>query len=434
MMNLLINAFMYLSYLLEGYITYMYFSTMFEYRQKSPITRIVSYTTGFSVLYLLFLLGSCVVNMFATLVVIMVLGVTVFESGLIKSLFHSGVIAVLLVISESLVISLFNMVFSVNAASINTPPVVVIVSIASKLMLFMACIFIESVAVKDRYCVKWSPLLFVVPVASILCLLIIFYQSSRLELSFFENVLNCGASVLLLCANMLVFYVYERSVKKEQELSQVKLSEQRKKLDYDYYRTLEDHRQESRVIIHDIKHHLNLIRCMAEDCGNSEVSEYVASLQKESYFCKSATLSGNKIADVILSQKSFMCRQKGIDFCFEHNNTDLGFVRDSDMCAILSNTLDNAIEAAQDSTEKCIYVRFYRSQSRGFCFLEVLNSCDKAPEKTGKGYKSIKQGRYHGVGLYSIRQTAEKYNGELITRYTEDKKFRTTVMLQDMSE
>ncbi len=430
-MDLIINISMYLSYLLEGYITYMYFGAMFERRQKSILTRIVLYITGFSALYVVYLLGNSAVNMVAAVVVMVVLGVAVFETGLTKALFHSGVIAVMLVISESLVISLFNMVFSVNAASINTPPVIVTVSISSKLLMFMGCRFITSIAVKDRYRSKWSPLLLLVPVASMLCLLIIFHQSARLTLSFFENILNCGVSVLLLCANLLVFYVYERSVQNEQELSQIKLSEQRRKLDYDYYKMLEEHRRESRIVIHDIKHHLNLIRCMAEDWGNSEVCDYIESIQKESYFCKSATLSGNKIADVILSRKSFVCRQKGIEFLLEHNNTDLSFVSDWDLCAVLSNALDNAIESAQKSEEKLVQVRFYRAQNRGFCFLEIINSCDKAPEKNHKGYKSTKSGKYHGIGLYSIRQVAEKYHGQLVTQYTEDKKFRTTVMLQD---
>ncbi len=429
-MALLINLSMYLSYLLEGYIACMYFSTVFECKEKSVLTRIVSYITGFSFLFAIFLLENSAINMVCSVLVMMLLGVIVFKTGWLKSLFHSAVVSVMLVASETLVIGLFNMLFNVNAASINTPPIVVIVSIASKLLLFVGCKFVGLFSVKDKTAGKLAPLLFIVPVASMLCMLIIFYQSARLCLSFMENVLNCMASVLLMSANLVVFYVYEHSLRNEQELARIRLSEQRQELDYDYYKMLEENRKESRVIIHDIKHHLNLISCMAQECGNTEIAVYVDSIQQETYFSKSVVLSGNRIVDVILSQKSSVCEKNGIKITIEHNNTDLSFVSDWDLCAIVSNTLDNAIEAAMNSKEKCIQVRLYSSENGCFYFFEVVNSCDTAHEKDAKRYVSTKKGRYHGIGLYSIRQAAEKYAGQMVAEYTADKKFRTTIMLQ----
>lgn len=429
-MALLINLSMYLSYLFEGYIAYMYFSTVFECRQKLVLTRTVSYIMGFSFLFVVFLIENSALNMVCSVLVMMILGVVVFKAGWLKSLFHSAVVSVMLVASETLVIALFNILFNVNAASIKTPPIVVIVSIASKILLFAGCKIISLFSVKDKTVGIWTPMLFIVPVASMLCLLVIYYQSARLRLSLFENVLNCLVSVFLMGANFLVFYVYERSLRNEQELSQLRLSEQRRELDYDYYKMLEENRKESRVIIHDIKHHLSLIRCMAQECGNTDIAEYIASIQNESYFCKSAVLSGNKIMDAILSQKILVCEKKGIEFSFEHNNTDLSFVGDWDLCAIVSNTLDNAIESAVNSGEKNIQVRIYRSENGCFYFFEVINSCDEAPAKNTKGFVSTKKGRYHGIGLYSIKQAAEKYSGQMKAEYTGDKKFRTTIMLQ----
>ena len=432
MMEVVINISMYLSYLLEGYISYMYFGAMFEHRINKRVQRIAVCMGGFTVLYGAFLLGSSAVNMISSLVVMTLLGVIVFKAPVLKSLFHSGVISVLLVISETLVISLFNMVFSVNAASINTPPVIVVVSISSKLLLFICCKFISSVADKDRYRSKWSPWLMLVPVASMITLLIIFYQSARLVLSIEENILNCAASVLLLVANLLVFYVYEKSLRNEQEISEIKLSEQRLTMDYEHYRILEEHRKEARIIIHDIKHHLNLIRTMAQDADKGDISDYIDSVQKESYFSKTEVLCGNKIADVILSQKSSLCKHKGIRFVFEHNNVNLDFVSDHDLCTILSNTLDNAVEAAENSRDKFVYVRMYRSSGEGgFYFLETENSCDILPEKQGKGYRTNKKGKYHGIGLYSINQVAQKYSGQVATEYG-DNKFRVTIMIQNL--
>lgn len=429
-MNLLINIVMYLSYLMEGYIACMYFTMMFEPRNKFASSHFCLYSVGFSLLYFVYFLKSAVVNMVCVLIVMTVAGMVGFYANWFKALFHSAVVSVLLVACETLVIALYNLLFAVNAASVNTPLVVVFVSITSKLILLGICRFIRIFSVKDKTVNKWNVILFAVPVASFLCMLINFNQSARLQLNFYENVINCIASVMLLSSNILVFYVYERALKNEQELSAIRLSEQRRELDYEHYRMLEEHRNESRVIIHDIKHHLNLIRCMAWESNDTDVARYIDSFQQTSYFANPSALSGNKIADAVLSQKRRICQEKGIMFSFEHNNADLSFVNDYDLCAIISNAMDNAIESAVKSNDKYIAVRFYSSENNCFCFLEFVNSCDTEPVKNSKGFLSAKSGRYHGVGLYSIKHAAEKYAGEMVTQYTQEKMFYTTVMLQ----
>ncbi len=429
-MSTVINISMYLSYLLEAYIAYMYFGAMFEQRYKSSVLRIILYITGFSLLYPIIFFESPVLNMIFSIAVMLTLGCLVFKSGVLKSLFHSVVVAGLLVGSETFVIALFNMVFTVNAAGLKTPAIVVIVSISSKILLFMICKVISLFAEKDKSADKRIILLFLVPVASMLCMLIIFYQSGRLELNSMENVLNCLVSLLLLGTNLLVFYVYERSLKNEQELSRIRLLEQRRELDCDYYRMLEETRNESRIIIHDIKHHLELIRCIAQENGDENIKDYVDSIQKASCFSKPCVLSGHRVVDAILSQKYLMCKNKGISFSFEHNNTDLGFVSAPDLCVLISNAMDNAIEAVQNSKDKVIEVSFYPSENNSFCFLEFVNSCDVKPRRNNRGFISTKKGKYHGIGLYSMQQTAEKYGGEMVLQYTDDKKFRTTIMLQ----
>lgn len=429
-MNLLINIIIYLSYLMDGYITCIYFSAMFEPRGKPALFRFVLYAVGFSLLFLVFLLDNSSVNLICNLLVMVVLGKLVCSVSWMKVLFHSTVMSMLLIACETLVIFLFNMFFDVNAESVNTPLVTVFVRITSKTLLFVVCKFICILSLKDRIIDKWMVLLFVVPVVSLLCMLIMFNQSTRLKLSFAENILTCISSTLLFASNLVVFNIYEYMLKKEQELTEMRISEQRRELDYERYGMLEENRKELRVVIHDIKHHLNLIRCMARENGDSDIANYIDSIQEAPYFDVPVLLSGNKIADTVISQKRVLCQKKGIEFTFEHNNTDLSFVSDFDLCAIVSNAMDNAIEAAEKSTDKFVKVSFYPSENNCFCFLEFINSCDEMPVSNRNGFVSSKKGKYHGVGLYSIRHTAQKYSGEMLAQYTEDKKFRTTVMLQ----
>lgn len=245
-----------------------------------------------------------------------------------------------------------------------------------------------------------------------------------------HTVVFCALFIVLLCISVLAVYLYERCLHRSRRRPAEKLSQYRSEADAEYVKRLEESYQERRVLIHDIKHHLTLIRCMAQDDDTEGIAKYIDSIQNTTCLGRSERLSGNRVADIVLSQKASLCRGSGVKLELEYNNPDLSFLSDADLCAMLSNTLDNAIEAAAQSEEKNVQVRMYSSENRCFCFIEAINSCDKKPHKLATGYKSTKSGGGHGVGLYSISRTARKYGGQLVTEYTMDKKFRTTIMLQ----
>lgn len=262
------------------------------------------------------------------------------------------------------------------------------------------------------------------------CLMWYYFRCLRHTLYFADNAVCCSVFVVLLCINLLVVYLYERHLKDERRRPAEKPSQLNYTADAEYVKRLEEGYQEHRVLIHDIKHHLTLIRCMAQDDNLTGITEYIDSIQNTTCMGRIEPFSGNRVADIVLSQKARLCKNSGVKLELEYNNPDLSFLSDADLCAMLSNTLDNAIEAATQSQEKNVQVRMYSSENRCFCFIEAINSCDKKPHKLAMGYKSTKSGDGHGVGLYSIRRTARKYGGQLVTEYTEDKKFRTTIMLQ----
>ena len=140
---------------------------------------------------------------------------------------------------------------------------------------------------------------------------------------------------------------------------------------------------------------------------------------------------GNKIIDVVIHQKSEICRNKGINFTFSPNNIKFEFADETDICCILSNLLDNAVESAEKSSGKLLNVEFFSHADRNMLFIEIENSCDNEPNmKNGHLLTAKKDKSKHGIGLYSVEKTVKKYNGELYFNYSEDtKKFRISVML-----
>ena len=84
---------------------------------------------------------------------------------------------------------------------------------------------------------------------------------------------------------------------------------------------------------------------------------------------------GNEIADAVINQKYIFAKQKGIDFKVEGSLDDNYPIEQMDLCALLSNSLDNAIEAAQkvDIEEKRFVQLFFRVY-HSYLIIEVVNS------------------------------------------------------------
>ncbi|MCM1315469.1 MAG: ATP-binding protein [Alistipes senegalensis] len=123
--------------------------------------------------------------------------------------------------------------------------------------------------------------------------------------------------------------------------------------------------------------------------------------------------SGNKIADAILTNKMHTAQNDGIEFQFE--GTFFSDISPADLCTILSNGLDNAIEACLKTNDiRWIYVKTAKQKS--FQYIEISNSksSDDVFSDT-QDFTSKTDKVHHGYGLYNIRKAVAQYDGKVET-------------------
>jgi sensor histidine kinase regulating citrate/malate metabolism len=108
----------------------------------------------------------------------------------------------------------------------------------------------------------------------------------------------------------------------------------------------------------------------------------------------------------------------------------LGYIQDTDICAIFANALDNTIEACikiDNEVEKKIEVKAtYMNEFAIIKFTNTkVNDIKFSDERiqTNKNDKKI-----HGIGLSSIKCIVSKYNGEVIVNYS-DNEFILKIMI-----
>lgn len=164
---------------------------------------------------------------------------------------------------------------------------------------------------------------------------------------------------------------------------------------------------------HDLRHHLQyLLTCIENGCDDRARS-YIADINKELESQRVFRCCENETANLILSALAGQAERAGIKMEVQGAvPSDVG-ISDSDLCVLLSNSVENAIHACQpiaEAGEECIIsVRFSSSETTRRFFLQVINPY-KGKIRFEKGIP-VSQRPGHGIGVHSICAIVEHYGG-----------------------
>lgn len=227
-----------------------------------------------------------------------------------------------------------------------------------------------------------------------------------------------GTTIFLVLHNM-------QQLKQEQEYMRMRSEVTQLEHEKNYYDILDRQNQQLMMYAHDAKNHLVAIRDLSED---PQIRGYVDKLSDELERYTQSCHSGNKLLDVILNRYVLECQKRGLAFEYNVKVCNLRDVEDMDLVTILGNLLDNAIEAAEKSQEKTVYLE--TSLRNAYQVIVIQNSSLPPRESYGRLQTSKPDRSMHGFGLKSVAKCLKKYNGDLHWDYDEDDHvFTMTVMI-----
>lgn len=183
------------------------------------------------------------------------------------------------------------------------------------------------------------------------------------------------------------------------------------------YEQYQAYRESSETVnrrFHDLKHQLDII---ALESDSQKRLDYINSLRNDIKQFKSDVKTGNSIADVILTRKNAYCIQHDITFTCIADGRLLDQIQTMDLCSLLGNSLDNAIEAVMkipDKEKRLIDLRI--NKKANFIVYTLRNYSINKPSFKEDGLPSTTKKdktQPHGYGLKSIKYIANKYGGTL---------------------
>ena len=169
---------------------------------------------------------------------------------------------------------------------------------------------------------------------------------------------------------------------------------------------------------------------MANHNKYEELNAYLKEIDEEIRESTDMIDTNHSIVNAILNSKMREGKKKGIVFIVKINELKDICISDVDVVTILSNLLNNAMEACEQCKDKLIKVKFVKESEK--IIISVENAMKKEPVVIDGNYitSKIKDKDMHGIGIENILRTVEKYNGSYAIG-TVDGKFRFTIVIPD---
>lgn len=177
---------------------------------------------------------------------------------------------------------------------------------------------------------------------------------------------------------------------------------------------------------HDYRNHINNMKIQLSQENYSGLSDYLNELADDLDTVDTVIKTGNVMADAILNSKLNVAEKMNIRLNVKANVPEALPMSDVELCSVLGNMLDNAVEACGTLPEEERFMRVYIGKLKGQLYLSVQNSAGKV-RKSKNTYLSTKEGE-HGYGLFRIDRVAKKYGG-YVNRQNEEGVFATEILI-----
>ena len=195
-----------------------------------------------------------------------------------------------------------------------------------------------------------------------------------------------------------------------------------------HYAEVENMYRQIRGWRHDYRNHIQVMKVYAADGNLEALRKYLDELETDLSTVDTVIKTGNPMTDAILNSKISLARSRQIPVRADAHVPVALQISELDLCVIIGNLFDNAIEASLKLPPEKRLIRIYIDMKGSQLYLSFTNftAAKKLPKINGR-FRSTK-GEDHGFGLIRVDTVIERLGG-YISRNSEDGAFTTEVLL-----
>ena len=248
----------------------------------------------------------------------------------------------------------------------------------------------------------------------------------KAEFGFFITIIFLGLFIII--ANSTILFlalVKHKGVERKYNFYKQRFSNQ-----LNHYNELEEKREIMIETTHDFKNHLYCINFLYKQKRYDDLNQYMQKLY-DLLNPSEIVDTGNPVIDAFLSEKIRLAQSKDIDIKWDLYLTNNINIDHLDICTVLGNSLDNAIEACDRITDKkkdrlIMLIIKYREP---YLLIAIKNSyCEDNPDKQTRTNVKEDPVLLHGYGKRCMKRVVDKYNG-LVSTHTNDGIYNLVITL-----
>ena len=195
-----------------------------------------------------------------------------------------------------------------------------------------------------------------------------------------------------------------------------------------HYREVDNMYRQIRGWRHDYRNHIQTMKAYAASENWEAVKRYLDLLDDDLTTVDTVIKTGNPMTDAILNSKISLAKSKDIQVIADAHIPVKLKSSEIDLCCIIGNLFDNAIEASMKLPQEQRLIRVYMDMKNTQLYISFTNfTAGKKMKKEGKLFQSTK-GEGHGFGLVRIDNIIERLDGYL-SRNSEDGAFTTEILI-----
>lgn len=234
--------------------------------------------------------------------------------------------------------------------------------------------------------------------------------------------------LLLTCSGFYFIYLTEKQARQEQTAQKLQYLEQQYTLQLDHCKELYEDQKTIRRLRHNMESKMLVLQGLLQigDLNNAlnRVNEFLGEITNAGNFVQ----TGNVALDSILSAKLSKAKRFGISFTYKISLPEIQ-INEMDLCTLLANALENALEACNRVGEPSQYIKLVIQANRSHLLIDTENTAlDPGDCNTWK-----KDRINHGFGMESIKNIAEKYCGDVSWNYDHGVFYLSVLLKNDHS-
>ena len=339
---------------------------------------------------------------------------------IILTLLIQGIIGVIDYIVIMIVTARYN---NIDILEDSTDLIGVLVIIASRIILFLLLITIKRISVIKKKNVidmsnkEWLQFL----IFPIFTLITVIVMTNSMITSYHEDIVNVYyvIAIVLIVLNMVVFHLINEILENSQRIREADVLKQQSIGQLELYNSLRKNYDIQRKRTHEYKNQIMCIDSLLKKKNYNKLEEYINSIFDKLDGQLDMVDTNNEVVNAVINAKYYEALQNDVLFILKINDLSHIKVSDEDIVTILSNLLDNAIEAAGqcDIDKRTVGIKLLYEDD--VLSIAVSNSYKTEPEIMEDGYmRTIKDDKeQHGLGIRNVVATLEKYNAEYIIDY-----------------